>query len=106
MNRKWEALLAVAGLGLFAFSVSKIGWSAVVHAFEQASVAILVIAVLSLMRMLLQTVSWTADLRHAVRAYQTVARLCRSVAASPAGTGAAFSSVSALMTEPLRERPP
>jgi hypothetical protein len=56
-------LLAIVGLGLRAFSVSKIGWDAVVHVFEQAADAILIIAVLSLIRMLLQTVSWTIALR-------------------------------------------
>jgi hypothetical protein len=63
MNRKWEALLAMVGLGLFAFSVSKIGWDPVLHAFEHAGAAILIIAALSLIRMLLQTVSWTIALR-------------------------------------------
>jgi hypothetical protein len=62
-SRKWEALLAIVGLGLLAFSVSKIGWSAVVDAFEKAAVAILIIAVLSLMRMLVQTFSWSTALR-------------------------------------------
>ena len=63
MNRKWEALLAIVGLGLLAFSVSKIGWGPVLHAFKQAGAAILIIAALSLMRMLLQTVSWSVALR-------------------------------------------
>jgi hypothetical protein len=62
-SRKWEPLLAILGLGLFAFSASRIGRGPILHAFEQAGAAVLIIAVLSLIRMLLQTVSWSTALR-------------------------------------------
>jgi hypothetical protein len=63
IGRRWEALTAFVGLGLLAFSISRIGWDAVVRAFEQAAFAIVVIALLSLLRMFVQTVSWTIALR-------------------------------------------
>jgi hypothetical protein len=62
-SRKWEALLAIVGLGLFAFSVNKIGRGPVLHAFEEAGAGILIIAALGLIRMLLQTVSWSIALQ-------------------------------------------
>ena len=62
-SRKWEAVLALFGFGLLAFAVNRIGTGPVLQAFQQAGVAILIISVLSLIRMLLQTVSWTIALR-------------------------------------------
>jgi hypothetical protein len=62
-GRRWDALSAFVGLGLLAFSISRIGWDAVVRAFQQAAIAIVVIALLSLLRMFVQTVSWTIALR-------------------------------------------
>ena len=63
MIRKWDALLAAAGLGLFAFAASRIGWGAVLRAIEQAGTAVIVIIGLSLVRLILQTYSWSIALR-------------------------------------------
>ena len=63
MIGKRDALLAAAGLGLFAFAAHRIGWNAVVRAIEQGGAAIAIIIGLSLVRLFLQTRSWSIALR-------------------------------------------
>jgi hypothetical protein len=56
--KRIETLLTVAGLGLFAFVVSKIGWSTVVYELRTVWIALPVLVALSVVRLLLQTQSW------------------------------------------------
>ena len=63
MIRKRDALLAAAGLILFAFAAGRIGWGAVIRAIEEARTAVAVILGLSLVRLILQTHSWSIALR-------------------------------------------
>jgi lysylphosphatidylglycerol synthase-like protein len=61
--RKRDALLAAAGLILFAFAAGRIGWGTVLRAIEEARTAVAVILALSLIRLILQTHSWSIALR-------------------------------------------
>jgi hypothetical protein len=61
--RKRDALLAAVGLILFAFAAGRIGWGAVIRAIEEARTAVAVILGLSLVRLILQTHSWSIALR-------------------------------------------
>ena len=63
MTRRWDAVLAVAGLALFAFAASRIGWGAVINAIVEARFAVAIILGLSLCRLILQTRSWSIALR-------------------------------------------
>ena len=63
MIRKRDALLAAVGLILFAFAAGRIGWGAVIRAIEEARTAVAVILGLSLVRLILQTHSWSIALR-------------------------------------------
>ena len=63
MIGKRDALIAVAGLGLCAFAIERIGWSAVVRAIEQGGAAVAIILGLSFVRLLLQTRAWSIALR-------------------------------------------
>ncbi len=56
--KRIETLLTVAGLGLFAFVVSKIGWSTVVYELRPVWIALPALVALSVARLLLQTQSW------------------------------------------------
>jgi hypothetical protein len=60
---KWDALLGAAGLALFAFAASRIGWSAVIHAVAEARTGVVIVIVLSFLRLSLQTRSWLIALR-------------------------------------------
>jgi Lysylphosphatidylglycerol synthase TM region len=61
--RKRDALLAAAGLLLFASAGGRIGWGAVMRAIEEARSAVALILCLSLLRLILQTHSWSIALR-------------------------------------------
>jgi hypothetical protein len=61
--RKWDALLAAAGIALFAFAASRIGWGAVIGAIVEARTGVAMIVGLSLVRLFLQTRSWSIALR-------------------------------------------
>jgi hypothetical protein len=61
--RKWEGLLAAAGLALFAFAAHRIGWGAVMRAIMEARTGVVLIIGLSLVRLYLQTRSWSIALR-------------------------------------------
>ena len=63
MIRRWDVLLAAAGLALFAFVAGRIGWAAVVRAMVEARTAVAIIISLSLVRLILQTHSWSIALR-------------------------------------------
>lgn len=63
MIRKTDALLAAAGLILLAVAAERIGWAAVIRAIEEARIAVAVILGLSLVRLILQTHSWSIALR-------------------------------------------
>ena len=63
MIRKRDALLAAAGLILFAFAAGRIGWGAVIRAIGEARTAVALILGLSLVRLILQTHSWSIALR-------------------------------------------
>ena len=63
MIRKRDALLGAAGLLLFAFVAGRIGWGAVIRAIEEARTAVAVILGLSVVRLMLQTHSWSIALR-------------------------------------------
>lgn len=62
-TKRWDALLAVAGLALFAFIAGRIGWAAVTAAIVKARGAVAIIIGLSLVRLVLQTRSWSIALR-------------------------------------------
>jgi hypothetical protein len=55
--------LAAAGLILFAFAAGRIGWGIVIRAIEEARTAVALILGLSLVRLILQTHSWSIALR-------------------------------------------
>jgi hypothetical protein len=61
--RKRDALLAAAGLILLAFAVERIGWGAVIRAIEEARTGVALILGFSLVRLILQTQSWSIALR-------------------------------------------
>lgn len=63
MIGKKDVLLAVAGIGLFAFAAERIGWKAVIRAIEQGGAAVAIILGLSLIRLFLQTRAWSIALR-------------------------------------------
>jgi hypothetical protein len=63
VTRRWNALLAVAGLALFAFAAGRIGWSAVIRTIIEARTGVAIIIGLSLARLFLQTRSWSIALR-------------------------------------------
>jgi hypothetical protein len=63
MIRKSDAVLAAAGLALFAFAAGRIGWGAVLRSIVDARAAVAVIVGLSLVRLSLQTHSWSIALR-------------------------------------------
>jgi len=61
--KRSDAILITAGLGLFAFVASRIGWSALVHQLMTASLAIPLLVSISFLRLLLQTHAWRIALR-------------------------------------------
>jgi hypothetical protein len=63
MIKKRDALFAAIGLALFAFAAGRIGWGAVIRAIEGARTAVAIILGLSLVRLVLQTHSWSIALR-------------------------------------------
>jgi hypothetical protein len=63
VTRKKDALLAAGGLVLFAFAAGRIGWGAVLRALEDARTSVAIIVSLSLVRLILQTHSWSIALR-------------------------------------------
>ena len=63
MSRKYEALLAGLGLALFGFVATRIGWGAVIVALKQSGAAVTIIAGLGILRLTLQTRSWSVALR-------------------------------------------
>jgi len=63
MIKKGNALLAVAGLALFAFTAERIGWGAVIRAIGEARTAMVIIVGLSFIRLVLQSRSWSIALR-------------------------------------------
>ncbi len=60
---KKNTLLAVAGLAVFAFLVTKIGWVDVVPNMKAIWMGLPVIVSLSFFRLVLQTTSWAIALR-------------------------------------------
>ncbi|MBV9227263.1 MAG: flippase-like domain-containing protein [Acidobacteriaceae bacterium] len=63
MIKKWDTPLVIVGLGLFAFAAGRIGWGAIIQAIEEAGTAVAIILGLSLVRLVLQTRSWSIALR-------------------------------------------
>jgi len=61
--KRSDAILVAAGLGLFAFVASRIGWTALFHQLITASLAIPVLVFISFLRLLLQTHAWRIALR-------------------------------------------
>jgi Lysylphosphatidylglycerol synthase TM region len=61
--KRSDAILIAAGLGLFAFVASRIGWSALVHQLMIAWLAIPALVSISLLRLLLQTHAWRIALQ-------------------------------------------
>lgn len=61
--KRSDTILVAAGLGLFAFVASRIGWTALFHQLVTASVAIPVLVFVSFLRLLLQTHAWRIGLR-------------------------------------------
>jgi hypothetical protein len=61
--KKWDALLAAAGFALFAYAAQRIGWGSVIQALARAQPAVAAIIVLSFVRLVLQTQSWSIALR-------------------------------------------
>jgi hypothetical protein len=62
VTRKGNAVLAVAGLALFAFTAGRIGWGAVIRAIVEARTAVVIIVCLSLIRLVLQSQAWSIAL--------------------------------------------
>ena len=63
MNRRRELMLTAAGLLLFGFVASRVGWHAVMRELEAVRAGIAIIVALSLVRLILQTRSWSIALR-------------------------------------------
>ena len=63
MSRKWNILLAAVGLALLAFATERIGWGAIIRAIVEARIAVAIIVGLSIVRLILQTSSWSIALR-------------------------------------------
>jgi hypothetical protein len=61
--KRSDAILFTAGLGLFAFVASRIGWSGLVHQLMTASLAIPLLVSISFLRLLLQTHAWRIALQ-------------------------------------------
>ena len=61
--KRSDTIFVAAGLGLFAFVASRIGWSELAHQLIAASFAIPVLASVSLLRLLLQTHAWRIALQ-------------------------------------------
>jgi len=61
--KRSDAILTAAGLGLFAFVASRIGWAGLLHQLMTASLAIPVLVSVSFLRLLLQTQAWRIALR-------------------------------------------
>ena len=61
--KRSHTILVAAGLGLFAFVASRIGWTALFHQLITASLAIPVVVFVSFLRLLLQTQAWRIALR-------------------------------------------
>lgn len=61
--KRIDTILVAAGLALFAFVASRIGWTALVHQLMTASPAIPVLVIFSFLRLLLQTYAWRIALR-------------------------------------------
>jgi len=62
-RRKGNLLLALVGIGLLAWVVAHAGSSAIVHQFKALRIALPVVIVLSVVRLLLQSLTWSASLR-------------------------------------------
>jgi len=60
---KKDALLVLMGFTLFAFAIERVGWTVLLQAIEQARVGLAMILGLSLIRLILQTRSWSIALR-------------------------------------------
>jgi hypothetical protein len=63
MNRKKDIFFAVAGLSVLAFAVQRIGLEAVVREIKIVRIGLPIILALSLLRLVLQTKSWSIALR-------------------------------------------
>jgi hypothetical protein len=61
--KRIETLLVVAGLGLFAVVVSRIGWGAVLHELRTVWIVLPLVVGLSVVRLLMQTQAWKMALR-------------------------------------------
>lgn len=61
--KRSDAIFVAAGLGLFAFVASRIGWTALFHQLITASLAIPLLAFVSFLRLLLQTHAWRIALQ-------------------------------------------
>jgi hypothetical protein len=82
--RKRDALLAAAGLILFAFAAGRIGWGAVGRAIEEARTGVALILGLSFVRLILQTYSWSIGLRFdGIKASAKEPRPARSLFGTP-----------------------
>lgn len=62
MNKKNVAIMAT-GLGLFAFVATKMGWSGMIEELKAAWMALPILVGLSVLRLWLQTVSWSCALK-------------------------------------------
>lgn len=63
MNGRRELMFAAAGLLLLGFVASRVGWRSVMKEFEAVRAGIAIIVALSLVRLILQTRSWSIALR-------------------------------------------
>ena len=61
--KRIETLLVVAGLGLFAVVVSRIGWGTVLHELRTVWIVLPLVVGLSVVRLLMQTQAWKMALR-------------------------------------------
>jgi len=61
--KRLETFLVAAGLGLFVFVATKIGWGTILHQLRTVWVALPILVGLSVVRLLLQTQSWKIALQ-------------------------------------------
>jgi hypothetical protein len=61
--KRIETLLVVAGLGLFAVVVSRIGWGTVLHELRKVWIVLPLVVSLGVVRLLMQTQAWKIALR-------------------------------------------
>jgi hypothetical protein len=98
---KKNTILALVGLGFFGLVIAKIGWVAVVPQIKAASKVLPVIIGLSILRLVMQTVSWAIALRAEGIAASTEDLIGMRLAAQGMGY---ITPLGAVISEPMKIR--